>query len=282
MAGFHRELSTASSCINHPFVCGTRPQARDQHQRKLIMPEFEESEATNSSKENYTPSTDATKKPRTRRRSGGFKTEYKAPTSAAEIGEVDAAKALKSEKLSGGAKPDAEPTKERRAPRADKPARRAEKPEQRSEPRAEKPAPRISNAKPSTETLAAIGRVETRLNERKAERDAKRAERDKNRPAKNDRTPAGRKSAPKKKAKSGGILASILSLFGMGPKEPAKKQGGNRRPSEDRGQSGRPRGKGGNRGKGQGQNRRGGKGRPRGKGGNGQRRNDRRSQDNKS
>jgi len=155
MAGFHRELSTASSCINHPFVCGTRPQARDQHQRKLIMPEFEESEATNSSKENYTPSTDATKKPRTRRRSGGFKTEYKAPTSAAEIGEVDAAKALKSEKLSGGAKPDAEPTKERRAPRADKPARRAEKPEQRSEPRAEKPAPRISNAKPSTETLAA-------------------------------------------------------------------------------------------------------------------------------
>lgn len=249
------------------------------------MPEFEEPEATNSSKENYTPSTDATPKPRTRRRSGGFRTEYTAPAGAAEIGEVDAAKALKSEKLSGSAKPAAEPKKERRAPKADKPAAK-------SESQADKPAPRISNAQPSPETLAAVARVETRINERKAERDAKRAQRDKNRPAKGDKKPAGRKSAPKQQAESEGLLASILSFFGMGAKKPAKKNDDNRKPSGNRGKDGkggkggkggRPPGKGsksGNRSKGQGQNRRGGKGRRSSKGGNGQRRNDYRSKDN--
>lgn len=246
------------------------------------MPEFEESEATNSSKENYTPSTDAKPKPRTRRRSGGFRTEYSAPASAAEIGEVDAAKALKSEKLSGGAKPAAQPKKERRAPRAEKPAAK-------SESRADKPT-RISNAQPGPETLAAISRVEARLDERKAEREAKRAARDKNRPTKSDQKPTGKKKTSAKQAKSGGLLASILSFFGLGAKEPAQKKGGARKPSGHRSNGGndeRPRGKGqgqnrrGKGGKGQSQNRRAGNGQRRsGKGGSGQRRNDRRSQDN--
>lgn len=239
------------------------------------MPEFEEPEAASSSKENYTPSTDATKKPRTRRRSGGFKTEYTAPT--AGLGEVDPVEALKREKLSGGTKAPARAIKERPAPRAEK----AEKPERKRE----RPSPRVSNAQPSPETLAAIQRVEARLDERKKEREAKRPARDKTRSPKSDSKPSGERRSAGKKAPSKGILASILSFFGLGAKPAPKKSSGSGRPSGNRSQGDRPRSKGGSgnsRSQGNGPNRRRSKNGPRREGGKGPRRSERRSPQNPS
>ena len=218
------------------------------------MPEFEEENVNASPSESYAPSTDASKKPRTRRRSGGFKTEV-ANVSNANIGEVSANEALKEEKLSGT--PSATQSHE---PRERKPR----------EPRSPREPRTDANPQPSPETLAAIGSVEAKIAERRAERDARRAERDKTRTAQTERRErkprkqGGGKPAPKKK----GLLASILSIFGLGPKaEPAKKRGGNR--------GGRPRGKGENRG---GQNRRRG-GQNRRRGGKGGHRNNRRSKE---
>lgn len=218
------------------------------------MPEFEEENLNASPSESYAPSTDASKKPRTRRRSGGFKTEV-ANVSNANIGEVSANEALKEEKLSGT--PSATQSHE---PRERKPR----------EPRSPREPRTDANPQPSPETLAAIGSVEAKIAERRAERDARRAERDKARTAQTERRErkprkqGGGKPAPKKK----GLLASILSIFGLGPKaEPAKKRGGNR--------GGRPRGKGENRG---GQNRRRG-GQNRRRGGKGGHRNNRRSKE---
>ncbi len=259
------------------------------------MPEFEEEKANASQSESYTPSTDASKKPRTRRRSGGFKTEVVA-VDTSKMGEVSAADALKSEKLSGQPSA-AEPRREReekprrerseRKPRGDREPRGERAPRERKprEPREPREPRRETNPQPSPETLAAIASVEAKLTERRTERDARRAERDKNRPAKSERKPQakrdGTKPAPKQPKK--GLLASILSIFGLGPKEaPAPKKGGNRG-GQNR-QGGRPQGKGGNRG---GQNRgrggkpggnRGGQGRKRG--GKGPRRSDRRTNEN--
>ena len=218
------------------------------------MPEFEEENVNASPSESYTPSTDASKKPRTRRRSGGFKTEV-ANVSNANIGEVSANQAFKEEKLSGT--PSATQSHE---PRERKPR----KPRSPREPRTD------ANPQPSPETLAAIASVEAKIAERRAERDARRAERDKTRTAQTERRErkprkqGGGKPAPKKK----GLLASILSIFGLGPEaESVKKRG------ENRGR--RPRGKGGNRG---GQNRRRG-GQNRRRGGQGGHRNNHRSKE---
>lgn len=145
------------------------------------MPEFEETDSQPNPSHNYTPSTDASKKPRGRRRSGGFKTEV-ASTSTAGMGEVSAADALKSEKLSGSpsvAAPEERPKRERQ-PRAERsahseasevhqetPAPASEKPEPR-----EKRAPReerITNPQPSEATLAAIEKVEASIAERRAD-----------------------------------------------------------------------------------------------------------------
>jgi hypothetical protein len=266
------------------------------------MPEFEEDNLNASQSETYTPSTDASDKPRTRRRSGGFKTEV-APVSNAKIGEVDAAKALKEEKLSGPAKSAAgadAPTEQRE--RSEKPARR-----ERSEraPRAER-APRQkrepqpprsdANPQPSAETLAAIASVEAKINERRAERDARRAARDKNRPAKSkdgapsvkrrssgDSRPSSAKN-PTPKVDEGGLIAAIGGffgkLFGSAP-EPSPKQTSSRS-GQDR--SGHPRAQSGNRGsqnRSRGGNKHGGQGRKRsGSSGKGSRRGDRRSHDN--
>lgn len=240
-----------------------------QEPHKLIMPEFEEPEAVSSSKENYTPSTDATKKPRTRRRSGGFKTEYTAPT--AGLGEVDPVEALKREKLSGGAKAPSKAIKERSAPRSVK----AEKPERKRE----RPSRRVSNAQPSPETLAAIQRVEARLDERSKEREAKRPARDKSRSTKSDAKPSGERRSTGQKASSGGIFASILGFFGIGSKPTPKKSGGSGKPSGNRSQGDRPHSKnsgGRKRSQGTGQNRPRSKNGPRREGGGGQRRSDRR------
>ena len=229
------------------------------------MPEFEEENVNASPSESYAPSTDASKKPRTRRRSGGFKTEV-VSLSNASIGEVSGNHALKEEKLSGApsATQSHEP-RESHGDREDRPRRERKPRESRAprEPRAD------ANPQPSPETLAAIASVEAKIAERRAERDARRAERDKTRTAQTERSErkprkqVGSKPAPKK-----GLLASILSIFGLGPKTaPTKKRGGNR--------GGRPRGKGGNRG---GQNRRRG-GQNRRRGGQGGHRNNRRSKE---
>jgi hypothetical protein len=228
------------------------------------MPEFEEENVNASPSESYTPSTDASKKPRTRRRSGGFKTEV-ANVSNANIGEVSANEALKEEKLSGTPSvAQSHETSEPRGDRDDQP-RRKRKPRSEREPRAPREPRTDANPQPSTETLAAIASVEAKIAERRAERDARRAERDKTRPAKTERNArkprksGGGKPAQKKK----GLLASILSIFGLGSKtEPAKRRGGNRGGS-NKGRGGRPQGKGGNR---RGQNRgRGGQNRRRGR-----------------
>ena len=247
------------------------------------MPEFEEENVNASPSESYTPSTDASKKPRTRRRSGGFKTEV-ANVSNANIGEVSANQALKEEKLSGtpSATQFHEPREkgESQVDNEDRP-RRERKPRQprsEREPRAPREPRTDANPKPSPETLAAIASVETKIAERRVERDARRAERDKSRPAKTERSarkprnPGGNKPASKKK----GLLASILSIFGLGPKtEPAKRRGGNRG-GPNKGRGGRAQGKGGNR---RGQNRgRGGQNRRRG--GQGGNRNNGRSNEN--
>lgn len=229
------------------------------------MPEFEEENVNASPSESYAPSTDASKKPRTRRRSGGFKTEV-VSLSNASIGEVSANQALKEEKLSGTPSPtQSHEPRESHGDREDRP-RRERKPRESRAPR----EPRTdANPQPSPETLAAIASVEAKIAERRAERDARRAERDKTRTAQtkpNEHKPrkqVGGKPAPKK-----GLLASILSIFGLGPKAaPTKKRGGNR--------GGRSRGKGGNRG---GQNRRRG-GQNRRRGGQGGHRNNRRSKE---
>ena len=229
------------------------------------MPEFEEENINASPSESYAPSTDASKKPRTRRRSGGFKTEV-VSLSNASIGEVNANQAFKEEKLSGTpSATQSRKTCESHGDREDSPCRERKPRESRAprEPRTD------ANPQPSPETLAAIASVEAKIAERRAERDARRAERDKPRTAQtkpNEHKPrkqVGGKPAPKK-----GLLASILSIFGLGPKAaPTKKRGGNR--------GGRSRGKGGNRG---GQNRRRG-GRNRRRGGQGGHQNNRRSKE---
>ena len=240
------------------------------------MPEFEEEDLNASQSETYTPSTDASEKRRTRRRSGGFKNEV-VPVNTAKIGEVDAAKAIKEEKLSGPQKASAEVSE-----KPENNERRERKPRTDREPRkkADTREPRRkTNPEPSAETLAAIASVESKIAERKAERDARRAERDKNRPAKSSSRAKG--SADKGKTISGnqsksGVLAAISEFFGKlfgGAPEPTPKdarKGGQR-------QGGRPQGKGDKRG---GQNRsrgnnRGGQNRRRG--GKGPRRSDRRT-----
>ena len=217
------------------------------------MPEFEEENVNASPSESYAPSTDASKKPRTRRRSGGFKTEV-VSLSNASIGEVSANQALKEEKLSGtpSATQSHEP-RESHGDREDRP-RRERKPRQprdEREPRAPREPRTDANPQPSPETLAAIASVEAKIAERRAERDARRAERDKTRTAQtkpNEHKPrkqVGGKPAPKK-----GLLASILSIFGLGPKAaPTKKRGGNRGGQNRRrgGQNRRRGGQGGHR-----------------------------------
>ena len=245
------------------------------------MPEFEETDSQPNPSHNYTPSTDASKKPRGRRRSCGFKTEV-ASTSTAGMGEVSAADALKSEKLSGSpsvAEPEERPKRERkpRAERSEHPATAdvskvhqetpAPAPE-KTEPR-EKRAPRepreerITNPQPSEATLASIEKVEASIAQRRAERDARRAEREKNSPAKSERKPnskTGKKPQPKgkgKQPKKKGLLATLLGFFGIGNKaKPAGNRSGNRGGKHRQGGNRRPQNRqGGNRG---GQNRRGG------------------------
>ncbi|MEM7792671.1 MAG: hypothetical protein AAF546_14795 [Verrucomicrobiota bacterium] len=240
------------------------------------MPEFEETENAPNPTHSYTPSKEAEKKPRTRRRSGGFKTDL-ASASAANIGEVDPADALKEEKLSGtGKSTTAEPKKSTRSPKA---SQGSDTPKSEFGSTNQPVTTNKPKKGPSPETRAAIERVEADIAKRKAERDAKRAEREKNRPKKSqaerskDKKGTAQKPKPTAKKKDDGLLAKISAffgqLFGKTPEPPKKSSGrsGNR--------GGRPQGKSGGQGNrnsqnrrgGQGGNRRGGQNRRRGKGG---------------
>jgi hypothetical protein len=223
------------------------------------MPEFEETQSNADSAQTYSPGDEA--KPKTRRRSGGFKKEY---TTAPQgnMGEIDPTEAFQTEALSGAHEPEAqvEPTPAKEQPPVNEESAETRQPQRRP---AREETPR-GNPQPSEATLAAVKQVEERIAKRKAERDARHEARKKNaseRPAaKATNKPAqrGKKNAPAK----GGLIASILKLFGLGPK-PAKKTNnqsrsgnrGNRRdgPRNEGGQGRRPRG-------GQGR-RRGGRGR---------------------
>ena len=197
------------------------------------MPEFEETNPA-SNAENYTPSKDA--KPRSRRRSGGFKKDLSAAPNNS-IGEIDPAEALRGERLSGNPAPEPE-----REPEPE-PEREPRKPSQnhktKMEPETERSQP---NPKPSEATLATVKRVEARILERKAKRDARHQARKKERTT--GTNSGSKQNTPKK---SGGLLASILKLFGLGPKTQTRKnprrrgpQGGNRRSRGGRGRN--PRG----------------------------------------
>ena len=124
------------------------------------MPEFEETNSQPNPSHSYTPSSDASKKPRGRRRSGGFKTEV-ASSSSAGMGEVSATDALQGEKLSGSARPQqdreerpdsvdssADTAQEERAPRVEREPRAPR--EREREPRAEARAraSRVKSASP--------------------------------------------------------------------------------------------------------------------------------------
>jgi hypothetical protein len=207
------------------------------------MPEFEETNPS-SSAETYAPSTDA--KPRSRRRSGGFKKEQSAAPSG-NIGEIDPAEALRGERLSGESKAPAEESQPR--PAREEPRKTENDREDYSD---------RADPQPTEETLATVKRVEARILERKAGRDARHQARKQERAANPDAR--SKRNSPKK---SGGFFAAILKLFGLGPKTPARKSGGR---SGSR-SGGRPNQRGGqNRGS-RGGKRRGGRGRnPRGSG----------------
>jgi hypothetical protein len=223
------------------------------------MPEFEQTDSQPNPAHSYSPSKDAAKKPRTRRRSGGFKTEV-ASSGSGNMGEVNPADALKQEKLSGSARrdepraerPARQPRTERRdqdqAPRAQRepraPRERAPRNDESPEPRAtrQERAPRepreerVTNPQPSAATLDAIKRVEAQIAERRAERDARRKEREKNRPTQTQRKSESRSKAPQPKGKNKpvrklGLFATILNFFGkfIGieiEEKPSKRDGG--------------------------------------------------------
>ncbi len=209
------------------------------------MPEFEDTQPNSNSTQNYTPSTDASPKRKTRRRSGGFKTEVVA-SSTGNMGEVEPTSALKKERLSGNSKNTPRPerkehrsertNREARAPQNTKP-RESENSQPKTKTAPENRAPRPqkqpregterakATPQPSPETLAAIKLVEERISARKAERDAKRKDNPRNRSNKKktdgekrqprprgDRKPQNNQRKPA--AEPTGILASITNFFG--------------------------------------------------------------------
>ena len=209
------------------------------------MPEFEKENINASLSENYKPSTDASTKPRSRRRSGGFKAEL-APITNAQLGEVNAAEALVGEKLSGQISSNNEKIpvygKQTEVAKRDKPASRVH---------------RDTNPQPSAKTLQAIAAVESRIAERQSKRDKKRYP-NSNRKSQNKR----RNNKDRRNHSKKGLLAIIggwISTFFMNNSKSAEKKGEQRR---GQGRSGRSRSKGRNR-NGQGRGHGGPKGRKR-------------------
>ena len=215
------------------------------------MPEFEEVSPETNPQHNYVPSTDA--KPRSRRRSGGFKKELSPATADSKMGEVDPAEMLQSESLSGSNETSTptetidstEPTIDAETASTDKIVA-TPPPTHSQHEHTDSPS---ATPEPSAETLAAIKRVDARLIERRAERDAKYAARKKARDA-GDLTSTRNRRSHKKTAPKKGLLAAILSIFGIGTKKPKsnRSRGRGRRPQGNRSNQNRRRG-GQNRGR---------------------------------
>lgn len=203
------------------------------------MPEFEEVSPETNPQHNYVPSTDA--KPRSRRRSGGFKKEL-SPAADSKIGEVDPAEMLQEGFLGGSNE-------------ASTPAETVDSTDQiietginaTDETVAASPRTRSQHEHtnfstaapdPSAQTLAAIERVNARLTKRKADRDAKYSARKRAREAGDSTSTRDRRSRGKSAPKRG-FLAAILSIFGIGTKKPKSKRG--------KGRGRRPQGTGNNR-----------------------------------
>lgn len=219
------------------------------------MPEFEETKANADSAQTYSPGDEA--KPRTRRRSGGFKKDY-AEAPKGNMGEIDPVKAFQTETLSGGDKPAAQsvPVSSDEPQVIEPPVERRQT--ERREREADTPA---GNPQPDEATLAAVKRVEERIAKRKAERDARHEARKKSAPERPAAKAPGNKAntGNRKAPAQGGLIASILKLFGLGPK-PAPKPAGRGRPPAKRGERrDGPRNDGGQR-----RRSRGGRGRRRG------------------
>jgi len=204
------------------------------------MPEFEKTNSSPNPSHNYTPSKDASEKPRGRRRSGGFKAEV-ASSRTASMGEVNAANALKNEKLSGSAHPqENEECPKHECPEPAEVAKatdiKSEKtPVAQHEPREE----RITNPQPNEATLASIKSIETKIAERRDLRDTRRKEHEKNRPPKSTRPersnrPQSQSKGESPSAKKSGLLVTITQFFGKlfnsEPKQtPANTRGGQNR-----------------------------------------------------
>ena len=215
------------------------------------MPEFEEVSPETNPQHNYAPSADA--KPRSRRRSGGFKKELSPAPADSKMGEIDPAEMIKSESLSGSRESNTpaktidstEPIIEAETTSTDKiVATQSLKQSQHEHTDFTSATP-----EPSAETLAAIERVNARLIERKAERDAKYAARKKARDA-GDLTSNRNKRSHKKAAPKKGLLSAILSILGIGTKKPKsnRSKGRSRRPHSNRSNQNRRKG-GQNRGR---------------------------------
>lgn len=169
------------------------------------MPKFEEDNTNTSTSENYSPSADASEKPRTRRRSGGFKSDF-VPVVNNKLGVVSAKEALKEEKLSGKISKQAEPKSEI-----------SEQTVRTKSPKLAMRESRKSDPKPSPKTLEAIAVVEARIYERRANREKiVRAKSKHHHRAKSDRKRKLRKNS------KGGMLKKIgkfiASLLGFKPK----------------------------------------------------------------
>lgn len=161
------------------------------------MPEFEEPNPSKDEAEAYSPRNDS--KPRSRRRSGGFKNDS-APTQDLNIGEIDPSTV------------EAETTQEQ--PQAEK-----EAPVETSK-EARAPEPMKNKAPLNQDTLRVIQELEEKITEKKQERQARFA----------DKRSRG-KPSKKQSGLFGGIANFFASLFGKKTKQ-SKGRSRNRRYSK--------------------------------------------------
>lgn len=155
------------------------------------MPEFEENNQTNKTENPYIPSTDA--KPRSRRRSGGFKTDY-SNNNSLNIGEIDPGQVPK----------EATPQKPIDTSNATIPSK---DPVQNKETHTESKT-MAKKAPISQETLRVIQEIEEKIAEKKLARDAQQKD-------KKSRNPKGKRNV----GFLGSILNGIKALFGIKPKK---------------------------------------------------------------
>ena len=177
------------------------------------MPEFEDTNNPDNKEVNYIPSTDA--KPRSRRRSGGFKNDY-STSGNPSIGEVDPSVI----------QPDANLEKEEASSQPEVAQSESSEPISNESPvsKAEKSAPKVSprqatqSAPLGQETLRVIQELEEKIASKKQAREARRKER-----------PARNYKSKKKISLVGSFVNFLKSLFGIKPKKKYNKRG--RRPN---------------------------------------------------